>query len=88
MSVSYTHLDVYKRQVHGGTIIAEVPETRAIVHKCMVPPNVDGVVAVSYTHLDVYKRQSEFCCSRQKSGSAYDSRRIDRMAESDRSGRG
>ena len=30
--------------VHGGTIIAEVPETRAIVHKCMVPPNVDGVV--------------------------------------------
>lgn len=30
--------------VHGGTIIAEVPETRAIVHKCMVPPDVDGTV--------------------------------------------
>jgi V/A-type H+-transporting ATPase subunit A len=27
--------------VHGGTIIAEVPETRAIVHKCMVPPDVE-----------------------------------------------
>lgn len=30
--------------VHGGSIIAEVPETRAIVHKCMVPPEVEGVV--------------------------------------------
>src|SRR5699024_10650641 len=30
--------------VHGGTIIAEVPETRAIVHKCMVPPDVEGTV--------------------------------------------
>ncbi|MDO5589808.1 MAG: V-type ATP synthase subunit A [Lachnospiraceae bacterium] len=30
--------------VRGGTIIAEVPETRAIVHKCMVPPKVEGKV--------------------------------------------
>ena len=30
--------------VQGGTIIAEVPETRAIVHKCMVPPGVEGTV--------------------------------------------
>ena len=30
--------------VHGGDIIAEVPETSAIVHKCMVPPNVSGIV--------------------------------------------
>ena len=30
--------------VHGGDIIAEVPETSAIVHKCMVPPNVTGIV--------------------------------------------
>ena len=30
--------------VTGGTIIAEVPETDAIVHKCMVPPGIDGVV--------------------------------------------
>ncbi len=31
-------------KVYGGTIIAEVPETRAIVHKSMVPPDVNGVV--------------------------------------------
>ncbi len=30
--------------LHGGDIIAEVPETSAIVHKCMVPPNVNGTV--------------------------------------------
>ena len=31
-------------KVYGGTIIAEVPETRAIVHKSMVPPDVQGTV--------------------------------------------
>lgn len=37
-----THLTVaVGDMVHGGTIIAEVPETRAIVHKCMVPPDVE-----------------------------------------------
>jgi len=30
--------------VSGGTIIAEVPETPAIVHKVMVPPQVNGTV--------------------------------------------
>ncbi|HCR40700.1 MAG TPA: V-type ATP synthase subunit A, partial [Lachnospiraceae bacterium] len=30
--------------IYGGTIIAEVPETTAIVHKSMVPPNVSGIV--------------------------------------------
>lgn len=30
--------------IYGGTIIAEVPETSAILHKSMVPPNVSGVV--------------------------------------------
>lgn len=30
--------------LHGGDIIAEVPETSAIVHKCMVPPDVEGEV--------------------------------------------
>ena len=30
--------------LRGGDIIAEVPETRAIVHKCMVPPEVEGIV--------------------------------------------
>ena len=31
-------------KVYGGTIIAEVPETRAIVHKSMIPPDVSGTV--------------------------------------------
>ena len=40
-----THITVEKGQyLHGGDIIAEVPETRAIVHKCMVPPEVEGTV--------------------------------------------
>ena len=41
-----THITVQKGQyLHGGDIIAEVPETHAIVHKCMVPPDVEGTVA-------------------------------------------
>lgn len=30
--------------LHGGDIIAEVPETTAITHKCMVPPDLEGKV--------------------------------------------
>ena len=32
------------RPVYGGTIIAEVPETPAILHKVMVPPDKEGYV--------------------------------------------
>ena len=40
-----THITVAKGDyLHGGDIIAEVPETSAIVHKCMVPPDVEGEV--------------------------------------------
>ena len=40
-----THITVHEGQyLHGGEIIAEVPETHAIVHKCMVPPDVEGTV--------------------------------------------
>ena len=40
-----THITVKKGQyLHGGDIIAEVPETHAIVHKCMVPPDIEGTV--------------------------------------------
>lgn len=53
--VSVDSLDIHKKwDVHitikpgdyitGGTIIAEVPETKAIVHKSMVPPTVSGTV--------------------------------------------
>ncbi len=39
------HITVKKGdKISGGTIIAEVPETRAIVHKSMVPPDVSGEV--------------------------------------------
>ena len=39
------HLTVEEGDVvQGGTIIAEVPETRAIVHKCMAPPDIEGTV--------------------------------------------
>lgn len=31
-------------KIYGGTVIAEVPETSAIVHKSMVPPDVSGTV--------------------------------------------
>lgn len=30
--------------VHPGTIIAEVPETKSILHKSMIPPNLEGTV--------------------------------------------
>ncbi len=30
--------------VKGGSVIAEVPETKSIVHKVMVPPNVEGEI--------------------------------------------
>ena len=40
-----THITVKPGEfVSGGTIIAEVQETRAIVHKSMVPPNISGTV--------------------------------------------
>lgn len=43
--------------VSGGTIIAETQETRSIVHKSMVPPNLEGTVSWTapdgeYTILD------------------------------------
>lgn len=30
--------------LHPGDFIAEIPETRAITHKCMVPPDMEGTV--------------------------------------------
>ena len=47
-SVSYTHLDVYKRQVYGHTISPHVGGGT----------NSTEYETVSYTHLDVYKRQT------------------------------
>lgn len=40
-----THLLVSKGDyLHPGDIIAQVPETQAITHKCMVPPHMAGTV--------------------------------------------
>ena len=40
-----THLTVNAGDLlHGGDIFAEVPETPAIMHKCMVPPDLEGTV--------------------------------------------
>ena len=66
--VSYTHLDVYKRQLYANL----VRQSRAALEKegagelmTKTISDVDDCVeAVSYTHLDVYKRQS-FRCTRK-----------------------
>lgn len=43
-----THITVKKGDyLHAGDIIAEVPETHAITHKCMVPPGIEGTVLVT-----------------------------------------
>ena len=52
-AVSYTHLDVYKRQV-GAVISMAIGAgglTQALIFSSI------GAISVSYTHLDVYKRQ-------------------------------
>ena len=56
-AVSYTHLDVYKRQAYdiaGQNLADEQSFTEAIFMAIKIFKNRQ---AVSYTHLDVYKRQ-------------------------------
>ena len=64
--VSYTHLDVYKRQMLNQVLVTkQTGETGKLVSKIMVAEAVALkkecyfaiLQAVSYTHLDVYKRQ-------------------------------
>ena len=50
-AVSYTHLDVYKRQSSDSTFVSR--SRRSIRRSSGPSPN-----SVSYTHLDVYKRQA------------------------------
>ena len=62
-SVSYTHLDVYKRQVFQivGAPLVQTSLFLYPLHVLVRSRHVDAdcpyLVAVSYTHLDVYKRQ-------------------------------
>ena len=67
--VSYTHLDVYKRQVHtagkskqdlaAAHLFSDGGNGRLaeIVHRPVAVGVTDRIETVSYTHLDVYKRQ-------------------------------
>ena len=52
--VSYTHLDVYKRQLYNHAVLSTFPSMHLKALHTITPPPHDPV---SYTHLDVYKRQ-------------------------------
>ena len=59
-AVSYTHLDVYKRQFILNDILhyMSYEHQRTLLLRCMERLRPEGkLIAVSYTHLDVYKRQ-------------------------------
>ena len=62
-SVSYTHLDVYKRQPRNLRFTLKPFQSDGIQGLISRPsyeglmPSMNCVLAVSYTHLDVYKRQ-------------------------------
>ena len=55
-AVSYTHLDVYKRQVYLYPVLFAGDNDSRIIIKDPVH-HIDNRTAVSYTQLDVYKRQ-------------------------------
>ena len=55
-AVSYTHLDVYKRQLVASGLDSIVWLTGDIANPTHILLSMSGE-AVSYTHLDVYKRQ-------------------------------
>ena len=55
-TVSYTHLDVYKRQIFIPFITQELFQTGAALYYGLNALS-NNMIPVSYTHLDVYKRQ-------------------------------
>ena len=66
-SVSYTHLDVYKRQVQTEIITETIKKmcreanyslSSDMVKAMRKAEEKEESVPVSYTHLDVYKRQA------------------------------
>ena len=68
-AVSYTHLDVYKRQTPSWEastpITSAAPPLAALRAKAPV-----WVKPVSYTHLDVYKRQKPARSAQRAAGTA------------------
>ena len=65
--VSYTHLDVYKRQVYAWQLNPE--QKKEAQFRNLPPIHFKG--AVSYTHLDVYKRQPEWNAAGAPWGEAF-----------------
>ena len=59
-TVSYTHLDVYKRQPQSSSssIPASYRARFTSMTRCFTFTQQSNVKPVSYTHLDVYKRQT------------------------------
>ena len=59
VAVSYTHLDVYKRQERGllMDVTFEKNNGKTIIKTVKAHPTLVYSKPVSYTHLDVYKRQ-------------------------------
>ena len=57
MPVSYTHLDVYKRQVNAKADQKDIDATLEFLNWVITSDDGRDAIAVSYTHLDVYKRQ-------------------------------
>ena len=63
-AVSYTHLDVYKRQIQDSSGNSSIDPSELKNGGSLLPLGSDkdhgshkGYGPVSYTHLDVYKRQ-------------------------------
>ena len=57
-AVSYTHLDVYKRQIQGwGLPVGRRNGSSSSTSSALRLAENDEHTPVSYTHLDVYKRQ-------------------------------
>ena len=55
--VSYTHLDVYKRQTYDYVFFDLNPSFALYTQIALAA--TDRLIPVSYTHLDVYKRQHQ-----------------------------
>ena len=58
MPVSYTHLDVYKRQVYRS---GKYKLSFSMEMNRYLNAHQQDFMPVSYTHLDVYKRQGHSC---------------------------
>ena len=65
-AVSYTHLDVYKRQEAMIVDFTGEVQMHGTGHAGFQMTERVRSVPVSYTHLDVYKRQFSTCCGGQR----------------------